>query len=207
MSRASTTALVIALSFGIVRCDRAPNRAAPAPTASTGAPSRRPSTVIDRARIDACAGFTADKAAELLGVMSDELEVRQGLSELTRGQLCRYWSAESLIGPGLQFVLESESSPAAAARSMATLRENAAAGDAAIRESAGQQVAGGAVLEIEGLGDEAFWEALTNAVNVRVGSVLVSIQASSSRSAVQHDERAAIELERRVAQEVVRGLR
>jgi hypothetical protein len=205
MSKATMAALLIALGGGgIVGCGRSPESAA---SGATDAPSNPSTGVIDRARINACAGFTADRAAELLGVSAAELEVQTGPSAEIGGQLCRYWSAESLIGPGLQFVLEAESSPAAAAQTLAALRENAPASDAAIREASGRQVSRTAVVDIEGVGDEAFWEALTNAVNVRVGNVLVSIQASASRSAVQHDERAVIALERRVAEEVARGLR
>jgi hypothetical protein len=207
MARVLTAALLIALSGGATACERSQESNAPTPDAATDTPSHPSTDVIDRARIEACAGFTVDKAAELLGVSAADLEVQTGSSELTGGQLCRYWSAESLIGPGLQFVLESESSPAAAAQSLGRLRQDAPAGDAAIRGASGQPATGAAVVGIDGIGDEALWEALTNAVNVRVGNVLVSVQASSSRRAVEHDERAAIALERRVAEEVVRGLR
>ena len=162
---------------------------------------------MDRARIDTCAGFTIGKAAEILGVPPSELKATTRWSEELGGQTCRYWSAESLIGPGVQFMLEAETSTAAAAASLASLRRNAPAGDAAIRNTVGKEAAGPAVIAFDDIGDEAMWDALTGTVSLRVANVVASIQASGSRNVASQRDKNTIDLERRVAAEVARGLR
>lgn len=147
------------------------------------------------------------KAAETLGVSAAALSAETGPSEALGGYVCRYWSPESLIGPGIQFLVEAEPSAAAAVASLRSPRENAPSGDAVIRDAIGQPKTGPPLIEFEGLGEEAFWEALTTAVNLGVGNVVITIQASSSRQLSPDKERTDIALERRVAEHVARGLR
>lgn len=162
---------------------------------------------LDRARIDTCAGFTIEKAAEILGVAASALEAKTGWSNELRGQTCRYWSPESLIGPGLQFLLELEPNVAEATARLASLRRDAPAGDAAIRDAVGQAAPGKSVMVFENVGDEAMWDPLTAGVSLRVSNVVASIQASPSRSLAAQKAEDVIELERRIAVEVARGLR
>ena len=103
-------------------------------------------------------------------------------------------------------MLEVEPSPAAAAARLRTLREQAPVGDAVIGAAAGQATSGRSVITFDGIGDEAFWDPLTGGVNLRVYNVLASIQASAERSVVSESDPAQVELERRVAERIARGL-
>jgi hypothetical protein len=163
-------------------------------------------TGVDASRIESCAGFSVETAAELLGAPASALSDESGRSDTLGGQICRYWSPESLIGPGLQFLLEVEPSSAAAAARLRTLREDAPAGDAAIGAATGQASSGRSVITFDGIGDEAFWDPLTGGVNLRVANVLASIQASPERRVVSEADPAQVELERRVAERIARGL-
>jgi hypothetical protein len=200
----TTIALVIALGVASSGCDRSPG---PAASQQSSSGPRSTPGLVDRARIDACAGFTVEKAAEILGVPPAALSATMRRSDELGGQACRYWSPDSLIGPGVQFLLEAEESPAAAAASLRSLRQNAPAGDATIRNVIGQPKTGPALVEFEAVGDEAMWDALTTGVTLRVGNVVASIQVSRSSRASEKNERDEIELERRVAVEVASGLR
>ena len=193
--------VVSAVSWGCERSsDSAAASANPAPTAvgsSTGG--------VDPAVVESCAGFSVETAAELLGVAPATLSDESGRSD-NSDKMCRYWSHESLIGPGLQFLLEVERSAAAAAARLRRLREEAPGGDAAIGAAAGQDRGGRSVITFDGIGDEAFWDPLTGGVNLRVGNVLASIQASAQRKVVSNSDPVQVELERRVAERIARGL-
>jgi hypothetical protein len=192
--------VVTGMSWG---CERSSDSAASAnvpPAASDSSTGG-----VDPALVESCAGFSVEAAAELLGVARATLSDESGQSEAL-GWMCRYWSHESLIGPGLQFLLEVETSPAAAAARLRTLREEAPASDAAIGAAVGQARSGRSVITFEGIGDEAFWDPLTGGVNLRVGNVLASIQASAQRQALSDSDPVQVDLERRVAERIARGL-
>jgi hypothetical protein len=160
---------------------------------------------VDPAVVESCAGFSVETAAELLGVAPATLSDESGRSD-NSDKMCRYWSHESLIGPGLQFLLEVERSAAAAAARLRRLREEAPGGDAAIGTAVRQDRGGRSVMTFDGIGDEAFWDPLTGGVNLRVGNVLASIQASAQRKVVSNSDPVQVELERRVAERIARGL-
>lgn len=193
--------VLTAASWG---CERSSDSAAASANTATAASSSSTGGV-DPALVEACAGFTVETAAELLGVAPAALSDESGRSEAI-GQMCRYWSHESLIGPGLQFLLEVEPSHASAAARLRRLREEAPAGDAAIGAAVGQARSGRSVIAFEGIGDEAFWDPLTGGVNLRVGNVLASIQASAQRRVLSDSDPVQVELERRVAEMIARGL-
>jgi hypothetical protein len=200
-------ALAVTLVVASSGCDRSPARGDAAANSSPAGGSRPAAALVERARIDSCAGFTAEKAAELLGVEAGTLETRNAWSEEMGGQICRYWSRESLIGPGVQFLIEPAATAAEAASRLASLRRDAPAGEAAIRDAFGKATPGKALVVFEGIGDEAMWDPLTTGVSLRVGNAIASIKASPSRSLAAHKAEDTIELERRVAEEVARGLR
>src|SRR5690606_37608945 len=72
--------------------------------------------LVDRALIDSCAGFNADRAASLLGLGVADLEVTEMFSDRINSQICRYWSAESRVGPGIDILLNVQESSNAAQR-------------------------------------------------------------------------------------------
>ncbi|MGH8243835.1 MAG: hypothetical protein ACRETY_10860 [Steroidobacteraceae bacterium] len=163
--------------------------------------------LLSREDVASCAGFTVDSAAAILGVPSSALAAKTGWSDEMGGQMCRYWSPESFIGPGLQILLQVEESEAAADRYLDSLRENAPPGAAAIGSTMGQQSSSeAALIELEGAGDEAVWDALTGAATLRVANVVAVIEAAPSGDLAKGQDRAEIEFERKVAMEIARGL-
>lgn len=203
--RIRTIALLVTLGAASWACGGTSEPEAEPSGGAEGA-ARSVADLVDRERVDSCAGFDAAQAADLLGVPAADLEVRTEFVSELGGQLCRYWSAESLLGPGIQFLMEAEESGTAASVRLARLRGDVPAGDAAIRGATGRSATGPSLMEFDGIGDEAFWDALTGGVSVRVRNVLATIQASSARQALSDREPAQIELERRVAELVARGL-
>ena len=151
-----------------------------APGGGSAAAKRETPAAADQAVVESCAGFTVETAAELLGVPAGDLEVQTGPSEEFGGHVCRYWSKDSLIGPGLQFLLDVEPSAAEATATLRRLREEAPAGDAAIRSAAGKPRGGRSVMAFEGIADEALWDPLTGGVTLRAGAIVATVQASAS---------------------------
>jgi len=148
--------------------------------------------LVDRALIDSCAGFNVEKAASLLGVA--ELEVMETFSERIGGQICRYWSAESSVGPGVDFMLNVQESSDAARRILATQRELVPRVDEV-------PPTGPALLEFD-FGDEAFWDTNTGGVVVRVRNVIATVQVSPSTEPMSHRDAGQIALERQIAEEI-----
>lgn len=176
------------------------------PDGASAAANREATAAVDPAVVESCAGFTVETAAELLGVPAGDLEVQTGPSEALGGHVCRYWSKDSLIGPGLQFLLDVEASAAEAAARLRSLRDDATPGDAAIRAATGQEGGGRSVMAFEGIGDEAFWDPLTGGVTLRAGAIVASVQASASRQSASDSDPTQVELERRVAERIASGL-
>ena len=163
--------------------------------------------LLTRDDVASCAGFTVESAATILGVPASALAAKTGWSDEMGGQMCRYWSPESFIGPGVQILLQVEESEAAAADYLESLRENAPPGSAAISSTMGQQPSAEAsIIELEGAGDEALWDALTGAATLRVANVVAVIEAAPSGELAKGQDRAEIEFERKAAVEIARGL-
>lgn len=154
--------------------------------------------LVDRALIESCAGFDVDKAASLLGVGAAELEVMETYSDRVGGQICRYWSAESNVGPGIDILLNDHESIAAARRIIETQRELVPLVDEV-------PPTGPARVEFD-FGDDAFWDTNTSGVVVRVRNVVAQVQVSASRELTSPRDPAQIALERRVAEEVAAAL-
>ena len=70
----------------------------------------------------------------------------------------------------------------------------------------GAPTQGAAVIEFEGIGDEAIWDVHTGGITLRVGNVIATIHASAADTAKSDRDPEQLELERRVAEEVARGL-
>lgn len=194
-----TCALLLAVGVVSAGCggssDSAESPASDAETASSNG-----AELVDRAIVESCAGFDAAKAAGMLGVAAADLEVLESFSERISSQTCRYWSAESNVGPGIQFLLNVQESGTAAARILDGQRSGVPAVQA-ITEGSGP-----ALLEFDGFGDEAFWDSNTGGVNVRVRNVVVTVHAATSNKAMSDRDPGQMELERRVAEEVARAL-
>ena len=200
-----TPALVVVLAGTVWGCGGTSDPADSTVKAVRTAPSDA-EDAVDRALIDTRAGFDAAKAAGMLGVAAAELEVQEGFVERLGGQSCRYWSAASRVGPGLQFLLNVRDSGAEAARALGSQRELVPAVDPSAAGGTGQGVAGPARVEFDGIGDEAFWDTNTGGVNVRVRNVIATIHGSTSSNSMSDRDPGQIGLERRVAEEVARGL-
>lgn len=202
--RILTLALIAVLGTTSSGCG---GESGPADSSDSGAEAEPSAAthLVDRALIDSCAGFDATKAGSMLGLPSAELEVLESFSERFGGQTCRYWSAGSNIGPGISILLNVQDSSEAAARLLASQRRMVPAVEAVPTGSTAPS-AGPALLEFEGIGDEAFWDTNTGGVNVRVRNIVATIHASLSSTAISDRDAAQIELERRVAEEVAAGL-
>ncbi|MGH8203980.1 MAG: hypothetical protein ACREST_05175 [Steroidobacteraceae bacterium] len=191
-------------------CDGKPGESSDTQAAADrqAAEANAPATaLLSREDVASCAGFTVDSAAAILGVPSSALAAKTGWSDEMGGQMCRYWSPESFIGPGVQILLQVEESEAATDRYLDSLRENAPPGSAAIASAMGQQPSADMpLIELEGAGDEAVWDALTGATTLRVANVVAVIEAAPSGELAKGQDRVEIEFERKVAMEIARGL-
>lgn len=167
-----------------------PSAAGAAAPGETGAATE----LVDRALVDSCAGFNVEKAASLLGVSAAELEIMETFSERIDSQICRYWSAESTVGPGVDFMLNVQESSDAARRILATQRELVPRVDEV-------PPTGPALLEFD-FGDEAFWDTNTGGVVVRVRNVIATVQVSPSTEPMSHRDAGQIALERQIAEEI-----
>ena len=174
----------------------ASNSAAAAGAAQSAAPAA--AGLVDRALVDACAGFNAEKAAALLGLDAAALEVMETFSDRIDSQICRYWSAESNVGPGIDIMLNVQESSDAARRILEGQRSVVPRVDAV-------PPTGPALVEYD-FGDEAFWDTNTGGVNVRVRNVVVTVHASTASNAMSDRDAGQIELERRVAEDVAAAL-
>lgn len=199
---------LLPLSFGallVAACDRPPESVSAA-TSDAPADAAPASARLTRADVGECAGLDIESAAGLLGVPASALTAKTGWSDEMGGQTCRYWSSESLIGPGVQILFYIEDSEEAAIASLDSLRANAPGGSAAIAGAMGQAPPDAALVELEGAGDDALWDALTGTVNVRVGNVVATVEAAPSAELVQGQDRSEMELERRIAAAIGQGL-
>ena len=175
--------------------------ASPSPSTAGGAAqneSEAAAQLVDRALIDSCAGFDVDKAASLLGVGAAELEVTETFSERIDSQICRYWSAASNVGPGIDIMLNIQESSDAARRILAGQRSGVPRVDAV-------PPTGPALVEFD-FGDEAFWDTNTGGVNVRVRNVIVTVHASTASNSMSDRDAGQIDVERRVAEDVAAAL-
>src|SRR5690606_18314918 len=172
-----------------------------ASTSAPGAPqsaTQAATNLVDRALIQSCAGFDAEKAASLLGLDAAQLEVTETFSDRIDSQICRYWSAESNVGPGIDIMLNVQESSDAARRILEGQRSVVPRVDAV-------PPTGPALVEYD-FGDEAFWDTNTGGVNVRVRNVVVTVHASTASNAMSDRDAGQIELERRVAEDVAAAL-
>ncbi len=135
----------------------------------------------------------------MLDVPVADLEVSESFVERLGGQQCRYWSTSSNIGPGIMILLNVQDSSAAARRILSGQRSVVPVVEALPER-------GPALLEFDGIGDEAFWDSNTGGVNVRVRNIVATIHASLASKSMSDRDNGQIEMERRVAEEIARGL-
>src|SRR5690606_22152210 len=126
------------------------------------------------------------------------LEVTETYSDRVGGQICRYWNAESRIGPGIDILLNDHESVDAARRIIESQRELVPRVDEI-------PPTGPALVEYD-FGDDAFWDTNTGGVVVRVRNVVVQVHASPSRELTSDRDPTQVALERRVAEAVAIAL-
>src|SRR5690606_31049021 len=122
-------------------------------------------------------------------VPASELEVSESFVERLNGQQCRYWSESSNIGPGIEILLNVQESSAAARRILSGQRSVVPVVDILPER-------GPALLEFDGIGDEAFWDSNTGGINVRVRNIVATIHASTASNSMSDRDPGQMEMER-----------
>ncbi len=166
--------------------------------AAGGAPGASPaaapaSNLVDEGTLTACAGFSAAKAAEILGVAASEVTD----SSRTQGTLrfCSYRKADD-PSKTVSFTLGRRDSVAQAVASLQSERDALGGAQGAIDRVTKSPSARPASEGVQGIGDEAFYSSMNGAIMMRVRNVLVQVMGPND-----------LALKKRVAEEVARGLR
>ena len=167
-----------------------------APERETPAGGATPAAATDLISADAlagCAGFSAARAASLLGVPP---EVVTDFSR-TEGRLrmCHYRNADD-VTKSVSFTLGHRESVEQAKSSMQRERESMGAAQGAIDRVTGSQSKTAASEDMSGIGDEAFYSAMNGAIMLRVGNVLAQVTSPGD-----------LALKKRAAEAVAQALR
>lgn len=167
----------------------------PPSSAASPAASSQPSEagLVSASAIAGCAGFTPAKAAEILGVSA--AEVTDNSRDQGALRFCAYRS-QTDPSKGVSFTLGRRDSVQQAISSLQRERDAMGGAQGAIDRVTKSPSSRPASEDVQGIGGEAFYSALNGAIMLRVGNVLAQVIAP--------DEMA---LKKRVAEEVVRGLR
>ncbi|MCG6928628.1 MAG: hypothetical protein LJF30_25395 [Acidobacteria bacterium] len=161
---------------------------------SSGAGTEPATTgLVAAEKVKACAGFTAETAAGLLGVPA--ASITDHSSDLY--EKLRSCSFEDKEHPGtyVTFSLRLDDSVEEAAHEMAVFRDHLGVARAVLPD-AGDATKGAPVEEIAGLGDEAIWARVNGTLNVRWGNVTIQVSLPDDR-----------DVQRRIAEKVLEGLR
>ncbi len=149
--------------------------------------------LVNAEAIAACAGFTAAKAADILGVGP------AGVTDYSRTEgrlrMCHYRDGANR-SKAVSFTLGSRESVERARASMESEREAMGGAQSAIDRVTKSPSKTPASEDVSGIGDEAFYSAMNGAIMLRVGNVLAQVTAPADMT-----------LKRRVAEEIVKGLR
>jgi hypothetical protein len=176
-------ALLVAAMLGMTAC---------------GGPDAEPDTapeagLVSQETIDGCAGFTAEKAAGMLGL--DPAIVTDYSRTEGRLRMCVYRQADRNTGI-VSFTLNRKDSVDLAIRSMASEREAMGMADREISEVTGSSSTEPAAQDVSAIGDDAYYSPLNGAVMLRVGNAISQVTGPED-----------LPLRIRVAEEVARGLR
>jgi len=158
------------------------------------------SEVIPIDKVKSCAGFTVEKAALILGIaardLKDDGRALYDTPERT-AHVCSYMNQSwQTSQTSVSFGLTRESSIEAEKDAFQSLRRNLAIANKAIGDVTGSTEKGPDTEPLAGLGDEAFYASANGALSVRVANVLLQVMVPPD-----------LELKKKVAQEVVAGLR
>ncbi|MGH2386418.1 MAG: DUF3558 family protein [Candidatus Limnocylindria bacterium] len=169
-----------------------PESSAAAPAASSAAPAPSPG-LIPAETIASCAGFTADKAAVLLGLPPDS--VKDSSENVGSARHCTFSNPKDRSA-GIAFTLSARDSVKRAEASLESERQAMGQAQRAIDGVTGKSSKAPASEDVSGIGDGAFYSSMNGTIMLRVGNVLAQVSAPQDMG-----------LKKQVAQEVARGLR
>lgn len=154
--------------------------------------SARGGQLVSAEAVRSCAGFSAEDAAQVLGIPGAIEEASEDIHETLRA--CSYRSTTDPM-TGVAFTLATSESVEEAVDGMAYGREMAGLAKGSIEAVTGAASGAGPLEEVEGIGDEAYWMEINGTLNVRVKNVEIQVQAPDDR-----------EQQKEVARRVVEGL-
>jgi hypothetical protein len=140
-----------------------------------------------------CAGVTVEKAATIVGASPAELTDYSKPQE--RWHLCAYVNQKDR-SKAVSFTLSRRDSVEQAAASMRSERESMGMAQGSIDRATGSKSKDKAFQDVSGIGDEAFYSPLNDAIMLRVANVIAQVTAPGDMA-----------LKKRAAEEVARGLR
>jgi hypothetical protein len=140
-----------------------------------------------------CAGVTVEKAATIVGASPAELTDYSRPEGKLR--LCLYHNPKDR-SKAVSFTLSRSDSVERAAASMRNERESMGLAKGAIDRATGSKSKDKAIQDVSGIGDEAFYSPMNDAIMLRVANVIAQVTAPGDMA-----------LKKRAAEEVARGLR
>jgi hypothetical protein len=161
---------------------------------SGGAASTPSPGLIAPDALTRCAGVTVEKAAIILGASPAEL-TDYSEPQKSGGHLCAYVNQKDR-SKAVTFTLSRRDSLEQAAASMRRERESMVMAQGSIDRATGSKSKEKAIQDVSGIGDEAFYSPLNDAILLRVTNVIVQVTAPEDMA-----------LKKRAAEEVARGLR
>jgi hypothetical protein len=175
--KASTWIVVALYLAGLIGCTSAPEGGGGVEKASKR--STPVSGIIPAEKVEACAGFTPQTAAFLLGVSAAGI-VDQSRDIYDKLRSCIFVDPEDPLS-GLAFSLRRDDSVEEAAAEMATFREHLGVARQVFHGAEGS-TEGAAVEEIPGLGDEAVWTRVNGTLDVRFGNIMIQVSRPEDRA-------------------------
>jgi hypothetical protein len=149
--------------------------------------------VISTEKVKACAGFTPQTAATLLGVPAAGI-VDQSSDLYEKLRSCSFVDPKN-PKTQLTFSLRRDDSVEEAAEEMASFRDHLGVARQVLPGAEGSTKEP-AAQEIPGLGDEAVWTRINGTLNVREGNVTIQVSRPEDR-----------EVQKKVVEKVLEGLR
>lgn len=141
-----------------------------------------------------CAGFTAEAAAQFLGVPADDVK-DESADIYDKLRSCIFVSSSD-GSKQINFALRQDDSVEEAADEMASFREHLGVGTEALDRVTGTETDAAPYEEVPDLGAEAVWARINGTLNVREGNVTIQVLFPEDRAEQQ-----------RLAGLVVAGLR
>jgi hypothetical protein len=149
------------------------------PSSADNSPGPSPTIVYSVDVVNACAGFGAAQAAELLAVAAADVEARsEQVTPTTRGCTFTYRGDETRQ---LSFSITREDSIDEAKHSFASYRETVSIGSQVQQSATGKQPEEGAYVDILGVGDEAIWSHTNGALAVRRANLTIMVLRPDDR--------------------------